>query len=165
MNNKMNCKHIRKKLLAYLNDEFEHSTQEQIRLHLDNCEQCRQIREQLSTVQDWMKKSEQVKPDPFFVTRLKQHVKEKSLSKSAKSGARLFIERAMVPVAIVVGLFLGTMAGKNLSLSYSTIEEADYFSESGYFEQDIFNEMPTASLTSSYYYESGLSENQGAENE
>lgn len=72
----MKCKTVHKKLIFYINKEINNTENEEIKTHLQNCENCFDLYTELEATLNLIKKKKTLEPNPFLYTRIKQKLKD-----------------------------------------------------------------------------------------
>ncbi len=113
----MKCKTVHKKLIFYIDSELSHSENEEIGLHLETCNECLHLYNELNTSYKLIGKQEKLAINPFLYTRIRQKLDD--IEKAEKLSIQPVYVRILQPVAIVFFLFIGISAGIFLGNSYN----------------------------------------------
>ncbi len=142
----MKCRHIQKRLSAYIDNEMGREERKTLDAHLEACETCRFALERMRGV--WVLIGEVPQPEavPYFMTRLNARLGEQ------KSHSGL-IERILLPVSVAAVIFLGTLMGSYFGMNGNQVNtesqaevevvSIDYI--------DHLSDLPSASLSEAYF--------------
>jgi len=101
-------KHISEKTLSkYFDSELDEAETTAVAEHLDECLQCREIYEQFATLSAKLEVLPEMKPDPYFASRVKRAAAEE---RRTPLRSRLLIPvtaTATTLVSLVIGGYLG----------------------------------------------------------
>jgi len=111
----MKCKRIHKKLIFFLDNELPVEKMEQIRLHLDECDDCKQFLNEMKATFGVFEEQQKPEINPFFYTRLKakldnQTDKEKDFARS--SVFTRILQPALFSTLLVIGIYSGLKIGQ-----------------------------------------------------
>jgi anti-sigma factor RsiW len=146
----MKCSRIKKKLSAYLDGEMPEQESKIISEHLQHCEGCRAELAELSTVTDAISTIEGIEVPAYFMTRLRQHVREQAKPVPFVQRIRSLALTAATTVGVVASLFIGNQAGKTLYKSMAQTREPIIAETSNVFGLSAFEEFPDGSLSDIY---------------
>jgi len=146
----MKCSRIRKKISSYSDGEMPECEMHLISEHLQQCKECRAELAALSAVHDALNAIEGMEVPPFFMTRLRQSIREESRPASIRQRIRGLVFTAATAFALVASLFLGNQAGKNLYRSITQSPTPAVVETNNVFSLDSFEEFPDGSLSDIY---------------
>jgi anti-sigma factor (TIGR02949 family) len=146
----MKCSKIRKKLSAYLDGEMPEHERSVISEHLQQCKECRAELTALSAVRDALNSIEGMEVPPYFMTRLRQHIKEQREPVPFRQRIRGLVFTAATAFALVASLFIGNQAGKTLYQSIAHTPEPVVAETNNVFGLGAFEEFPDNSLSDIY---------------
>jgi anti-sigma factor RsiW len=146
----MKCSRIKKKLSAYLDGEMPEHERNIISEHLRQCKDCRAELAALSAVRDALKSIEGMEVPPYFITRLRQHIKEQRESVPFLKKIRSLAFATASAFAVVASLFIGNQAGKTLYQSIAQTPEPVMAETNDVFGLGAFEEFPDGSLSDIY---------------
>lgn len=146
----MKCSRIKKKLSAYLDGEMPKQERIVISEHLQQCEEYRAELAALSAVRDALNTIEGMEVPPYFMTRLRQHVREQTKPVPFLRRIRGLAVAAATAFALVASLFIGNQAGKTLYQSIVQTPEPVISESNNVFGLSAFEEFPDGSLSDIY---------------
>jgi anti-sigma factor RsiW len=146
----MKCSRSKKKLSAYLDGEMPEQEREVISQHLQQCEECRGEVAAFSAVTDALNTIEGIEVPPYFMTRLRQQVREQAKPVPFFQRIRGLAVTAATAVAVVASLFIGNQAGKTLYRSIAQTPEPVIAETNNIFGVSAFEEFPDGSLSDIY---------------
>ena len=146
----MKCSRIRKKLSAYLDGEMHEGGSNDVSEHLQQCEECRKELAALSAVRDALNTIEGMEALPYFMTRLRQRMREQAKPVPFVQRIRSLATTAATAVAVVASLFIGNQAGKALYQSILHTPEPAVAETNNVFGLGAFEEFPEGSLSDIY---------------
>lgn len=113
----MNCKQVENNLLFYIDNELSEEMSTSIYTHINACEHCMHLHENLKSTFQLIEK-EKIQPDDFyFYTRLQQRMENQSL----KGKTTVFLQkRILQPIAVFCLLTIGIFAGIKIGNQYNT---------------------------------------------
>jgi len=146
----MKCSRIKKKLSAYLDGEMPEHEKNIISEHLRQCKDCRAELAALSAVRDVLKSIEGMEVPPYFIARLRQHIKAQAKPLPFLQRIKSLAVTAATAFALVASLFIGNQAGKTLYQSIAQTPEPVTAETSNVFGLSAFEEFPDGSLSDIY---------------
>ena len=145
----MKCSRIKKKLSAYLDGEMPEQERIVISEHLQRCEECKAELAGLMKVADSLNILDGVDVPPYFMTRLRQYIKEEAKPVSFLQRIRGVAISAATALAVIVSLFIGNQAGRTLYQSIAQTPEPAMAETNDVFGLSTFEEFPDGSLSDS----------------
>lgn len=146
----MKCSKIKKRLSAYLDGELSEQERCIISEHLKLCQECKAELAAMSSVSDALKILEGFETPPFFMTRLRQAVKEQEKPVPFLQRIKGLVVSAATAVAVIASLFIGNQAGRTIYQSIARTPEPAMVETSDVFGLDGFEEFPEGSLSDIY---------------
>ena len=146
----MKCAMIKKKLSAYLDGEISEEERTAIMEHLEQCEECRGELTSLSKVVDILSGIEGIEVSPYFMTRLRQQIREQAKPEPFLQRIRSMVLSAATAVAVAVSLFAGSQMGRTIYQSIAQTPELKGAATSDVFGLGAFEEFPDGSLSDIY---------------
>ncbi|MBE0432069.1 zf-HC2 domain-containing protein [candidate division WOR-3 bacterium] len=147
----MKCSKVRRKLSRYLDGEVCPDEQRLLSEHLELCRECQAELAALSRLGDVLNSTlEGMEIQPFFMTRLRQCVREEVRPAMIIEKIRRVAVAAATAVGIVVSLLIGNQAGKTLYRSIASSYVAQGVEESDIFGLSSFDEFSDGSLSDVY---------------
>jgi predicted anti-sigma-YlaC factor YlaD len=110
----MKCAQVRKKLSAHLDGQGAAGERAGISRHLESCSACRQYAGELQCVSDDFSLIEDVAARPYFVTRLKQRIRDQESSRRMRWHLPVWIRRVAIPAGAVACIALTVLLGNSL---------------------------------------------------
>jgi len=136
-------KHIdKKKLSAWLDGELDEKTRQEIKAHLETCEHCRGLADEMKTVSISLDELDSLEPSPFFVARIKGKV----LKKRPHRGWQKVLFPALVSAAAALFIVAGGFIGQ---VMYAGTPETETTSETelvGYLGSAPVRDYPEGSF-------------------
>jgi hypothetical protein len=110
---KMDCQTTREKMLLLADDAGNYKIDPVVTRHLENCVECKAFASFIESSFSGLKLSDEIKPKPYFYTRLQQKMKEVNEERiPSYSPALRLILRPLPFVAILLfAIFLGIKIG------------------------------------------------------
>lgn len=146
----MKCSGIKRKLSAYLDGEMPEQEKITISEHLQQCKDCSVELAALSAVKEALNDIEGIEVPPYFMTRLRQNIREQVKPTSIRQKVRRLVFTGATAFAVVASLFLGNQAGKILYSSINRTLEPAVAETSNGFGLGAFEEFPDGSLSDIY---------------
>ena len=146
----MNCHNIKKRLSAYLDGEITDEEEEIILEHLAGCEKCREELAAFSEVQDSLRMIKGMDVPPYFMTRLRQQIREEKQPLPFYERVRSAVISAATAVAVMLSLLIGNQAGKVLYRSVVASATVQATETTDVFGANAFEEFPDGSLSDIY---------------
>ena len=146
----MKCSQIRKKLSAYLDDEVSERDKKVMSEHLKHCLECQKELSVLSNVVDSISALQGMKVPPFFMTHLRQRMREEAEPIPFLQKMRRFTMSAATAIAVVVSLLIGNQIGRTLyhSVAGTTVQQISETTD--VLGIGTFEEFPDGSLSDFY---------------
>ncbi|PKP38333.1 MAG: hypothetical protein CVT98_05185 [Bacteroidetes bacterium HGW-Bacteroidetes-15] len=119
----MNCKEVNKNLLSFLDGDLVPATQNNIELHIANCESCQLALQKLKEVYSEIhEETNSVKPNPYLAQKVwdKVHSNEGNISVPViplKRSTIFTIAAAGIALGIAIGSLLNTTVSENSNTS------------------------------------------------
>jgi anti-sigma factor RsiW len=144
------CRHIKKHLSAYMDNELPAKKRLQIENHLAECRNCSQLSADWERIYFQLAQIPEAKAAPFFETRLKARLEQTSAPRLPMP--RFIMRAALVPAAVCVGLLIGAVLGIELNTYASApLENQEQNrSLSGYLDAGFLDAIPQGSLTATF---------------
>jgi anti-sigma factor RsiW len=150
----MKCSQIKKKLSAYFDDEIEDNEREIIASHLENCAVCQEEMAALVKVKKTLSVLPGMEVPLYFMTRLKQRIKDEETLAEKPMSILEKIKRVAVYGAaftgVVVSLFAGNQMGRTLYQQIMTDTQPVSFESDNILGFGSFEEFPAGSLSDVY---------------
>ncbi len=128
----MKCSEVQKKLIFYIEKELGNSSKNEIESHLRECKNCNLLYSEISKTYGVLDNYKQLKPNPFFYTRLNEKIKEIDKKESGIL-FRPSIIKILQPIAISLVLVLSLVLGIIIGNEFSN---ESYFSDNS-IESDL----------------------------
>jgi anti-sigma factor RsiW len=100
----MNCKDVRENLLDVL---AEGQTAPEVLAHLRQCNACTQELEGLRSTMALMDEWEAPEPSPYFLTRLRAHVREERQKEPVRSSIFAWLRKPVMAASLAAALIVG----------------------------------------------------------
>jgi len=145
----MKCNNPNSDLFNYAEGLLSKEEASAVEMHLEGCESCRELLEELQGVLSVIEEQKQVRENPFFFTRVEARMLE-------PEPARLFTLKRLAPTMAAMLFFaVGVFAGINIGRIYGTGQEASQVLvyEAKQFLDD-FTQEPIESFIINMYSES-----------
>lgn len=139
----MNCKKIHKNLIFFLENELPDEKMEQIRLHIDECDECRQFLNEMRTTFSMLKNQQKPEINPFFYTRLKVKLDNQTEKEKGFSRSSVFV-KVLQPALFSILLIFGIYSGLKIGQIHPNNKIGDSLSEQELIP--YLNEMGTESI-------------------
>jgi anti-sigma factor RsiW len=144
----MKCQKARKALSAYIDDELAAEQKDSVRLHLRECESCRDELAQMVSLDGLFSKAEKFAAPPGFSTRVLANIEERP-----RSAWRSFFVRPLLLSAVEIGfaliiLAIGLISGNMLTSQRPPTETSAIVRQS--FALDTFEAAPSGSMGGIY---------------
>ena len=110
----MKCPQVRKKLSAFVDGQGSVSDRAGISRHLESCSNCRQYAGELQCVSDDFSLIEDVAVRPYFLSRLKQRIRDRESSRRMRRYLPVWIRRVAIPAGAVACIALTALLGSSL---------------------------------------------------
>ncbi|MBN1560253.1 zf-HC2 domain-containing protein [candidate division KSB1 bacterium] len=143
----MNCRQIRKKLSPYIDEQLDSRRQEQVRDHLQSCQNCSTVLHQLEQLEDLLQDDLRLQADAFTLTRIKAAI-------SAKSDQPLpvwsLLQKVLAPSIVFAGLVLGVLLGIQLHNTFKRTPIVEPQTHTSLVDSTFFEPLPVGSITATY---------------
>ncbi len=151
----MQCHHIRKQLLLYLDDELPTPDRQEIERHLSTCAHCAEHLNELRKIWCNAARVETIEPSPGLWTRLLSRLSEAKAAGWSFAGVRGWVADHAVPLVATVLFAIGMLIGVYLGMppqtriadkpvaSTSADARADFI-KTTYL--DAFDDLPASTL-------------------
>jgi anti-sigma factor RsiW len=146
----MKCTMNKRKLSAYLDGEMSEKEKKAMGEHLEHCEECRKELAAISSVVDALNGVEGMDVPPYFMTRLRQEIREQARPEPFFQRIRRMALSAGAIVAVAVSLFAGSQMGRTIYQSITQDSELNSSLKSDVFGMGTFEEFPGGSLSDIY---------------
>lgn len=146
----MKCKKVRKKLVAYIDEELKEKQRLLVERHLLECTECRKEADLLNKTFYFLKNQQPLEPSKNFEANLWKRiysVEKKEAAPHPLKRATYIILPAAVAAALIIGVFMGSLVGKIVSSQNVNLEE-EYLTSIGL---DSFQDLPPGSLPDVYF--------------
>jgi anti-sigma factor RsiW len=148
----MNCKKVRRKLVAYLDGELREKEALSVKEHLTKCAECKKEADLLEKSFYLLTSPERIEPSEDFVDNLRERIHSLEESKSSPQPFLGRLSRLALPAAVAaaltIGVFVGSSVEKTIPSGTLTLEEERYLASIGL---DSFQDLPTGSLPEIYF--------------
>lgn len=146
----MKCKSIRKHLSAFVDHELDGDLTQAISLHLETCSGCREELKRLKSVYEFIDTGDSLTDDPYFLARVRANSRAKKRPYKTAEKLEWWLARLLIPATLVVGLFVGTLLGRQFSRGILPSPSLNYEQNRDYIDRDVFSTMPDGSLAKNY---------------
>jgi anti-sigma factor RsiW len=146
----MKCYKIKKRLSAYFDGEIAEEEKKIISEHLAGCEKCQEELAVFSKVRDSLRVLRGMDVPPYFMTRLRQQIREETQPLPFFERIRSVVISAATAAAVVVSLLIGNQAGRILYQSIATSANSQTTETANIFGSNAFEEFPDGSLSDIY---------------
>jgi anti-sigma factor RsiW len=146
----MKCSQVRRKLSAYLDGEVPDKDRAQISGHLQHCRGCQDELTALAGVSDALGILQGMEVPPYFMTRLRQQIKENARARPFVERIRSIAITAATAVAVIVSFFVGNQFGRILYKSVTATAVSETAEATDVFGLDTLEEFPGGSLSDIY---------------
>ena len=139
----MECKTIHKKAIFFLEKELPPAEIEQIKIHLNKCQDCALFFEELKLTLGILEMEKSPEVNPFFYTRLKAKLENQSAAEEKYATWPSFV-RVLRPVAFSILLVIGIYSGIKIGQpSHDKFQIASMINQG---EIPFLNEMEAESI-------------------
>jgi anti-sigma factor RsiW len=146
----MKCYRMQKKISAYLDGEISEEERKIISEHLERCEECRAEFAEFSRLADALNVIESIDVPPYFMVRLKAHIREQVKPVTLSLRIKSMVVSAAAAFAVVASLFVGSQMGRSLFQSIARTGESTMAETGSVLGLDAFEEFPDNSLSDIY---------------
>jgi len=146
----MKCKSIQKRLSAYIDGELGEDLAGEISRHLETCPYCGKELARLRQLYGFIDIDVSMTDDPHFVTRVRAGLQKRDQAHLNVGKLEWWIGRLLIPATLVVGLFIGTIIGKQVSRGLLPSSSANFEMSRDYIDRDVFSAVPSGSLVDNF---------------
>jgi anti-sigma factor RsiW len=146
----MNCSKTKKKLSAYLDGEISEQERHMISEHLKLCSECQAELAAMSSVSDALETLEGFEVPPFFITRLRQGIREQERPVPFFKRIRSVAISTATALGVIISLFIGNQAGRTIYQAIARAPEPVEAETNEVFGVGAFEEFPEGSLSDIY---------------
>ena len=107
----MKCKELKKILSTYMDGELEPERAKEVTTHLKQCKACFTQLAAFEKIWDLLDALPEVTIQPFFANKVIQRIESRSQLSRARHYVGDFFNRAVIPVAVAAGIFIGLFLG------------------------------------------------------
>lgn len=129
----MKCKEVRKRLADYASGDLKPELYGIVGKHLETCQECSALIEQLNSTMELIDKRKKLEPNPFLYTRIKE-----KLSDSAENEVLIQVpvfKRILQPIvlsllmtgALFTGIKIGNIVVSEREQALNYIEKTEYY--------------------------------------
>lgn len=148
----MKCREIHNAIYFFIINELSASEAAGIRVHIDNCEACRNLYEHIKVTHSVIEKEKRIETNPFFYTRLQQRIKNEEPVYVRKPSLIKQMQLVPVVILIIVGLAAGILLGNNYYNSRIYAEASERSEKLESLKNTFFSDEPEVeSLAYSFY--------------
>ncbi len=147
----MKCSKIKRRISAYIDGEVPEHERNLISEHLQQCEECAVELAALSAATDALNEIKGIEVPPFFMTRLRQNIREQTETVSIRQKIKRLVFSAVTAFAVIASVLVGNQAGKILYSSIARTHEPAVAETGDVFGLGAFEEFPDGSLSDIYY--------------
>ncbi len=136
---KMNCKFVKYNIINYLNSQLKGLEIQAFESHLERCESCRTVFEEIAKTYNLLEEDKNVQSNPFFYTRLEQRIKNEQQSlpgfvpQIINKTIRPLMAALLILLSILSGVLIGSHFTDGVYAGSSYDSELEYYTESVYF--------------------------------
>lgn len=152
----MKCQNIQKKLSAYQDRELEPKEQEQVKIHLLGCRDCREQFAELDRIWKIVGQLEEIHPDPWFYRQLTRKIREPREQGQIPGVQWVFqmlrtpaIASILLAIGILAGAYLGNIMVRRDFLPLQP-ERPTYSQEALFDSLKVFDPAPPGTLAHGY---------------
>ena len=146
----MKCSEVKRKLSAYLDGEMSERDKKDIAEHVQQCKGCKEELAALSKVMDALGVLEGMEPPPYFITRVRQCVREEGKSAPFLEKIRSVAISFATAAAVVVSVLIGNQFGRTLYQSVAPTVASQTAETNDMFGLGTLEEFPDGSLSDIY---------------
>ena len=150
----MKCSQIKKKLSTYLDEALADNEKEMIARHVKDCAFCQEELNALLRVKQSLTILDGMEVPPYFMTRLRQRIKDERLEIVEHIPFLQRIKRFVVPVAtaaaVVASLFVGSQMGRTLYQEIANGSQQASIESNDVLGLGSFEGFPQGSLSDIY---------------
>lgn len=146
----MECYQVKRKLSAYLDGEMSSAENKEIAEHLQTCRICQEELAVLSKIIDALDVLEGMEPPPYFMTRVRQCVRDERKSIPLLERIRGIAISFVTAVAVVAAVLVGNQFGKTLYQFVAPAGVSETAASGEIFGFETLQEFPDGSLSDIY---------------
>jgi anti-sigma factor RsiW len=150
----MKCSQIKKKLSAYLDHEMKDDERQMVSGHLKTCTLCQEELAALAKVKETLFVLEGMEVPPYFITRLRQRIKDERSLTTRPVPLIERIRRVACSAAgfagVAVSLFVGSQMGRTLYQELANDTQTVSVENANTLGFGSFEEFPEGSLSDVY---------------
>ncbi|MCF8303491.1 MAG: zf-HC2 domain-containing protein [Bacteroidales bacterium] len=147
----MKCREVHNKIYFFIDNDLAEEEASHIREHIGQCDSCRHLYEEMMATVSVIEREKQVEINPFFYTRLQQHIQNNEpvyVRKPSLIRSLQWIPAALVIIGLVIGIILGNAYYK----SWTYADTSDRSENIQSLKETYFiGEQETESLAYSFY--------------
>lgn len=118
----MNCPLVHENLLGYIEDSLEDNVYSEVKRHLDSCEQCLILYQNIKETYTAFEKLPRPELDPFFSTRvLSTYFNKEAIGTSTSHKLIRILQPIAASILILFGVSAGIYLGKDLAVSKAIV--------------------------------------------
>jgi hypothetical protein len=110
------CEDIRRELEAFLGDDVDETKRNEIRLHLDECQECSEVLRQLEKLAGVLQTWREIEPSPMMFEKLKARLKKPEPAWNRiftySNGKRVALRFAQVATIVILTLLISNLLQK-----------------------------------------------------
>ncbi|UCD05041.1 MAG: zf-HC2 domain-containing protein [candidate division WOR-3 bacterium] len=146
----MKCSEVKRKLSAFLDGEIPSAGKKEIIEHLETCRGCQEELAALSEVMDALGVLEGMEPPPYFITRVRQSVREEGKPVPFLERIRSVAISFATAAAVVTSVLIGNQFGRTLYQSVAPAAISETAETGDIFGFGTLEEFPDGSLSDIY---------------
>lgn len=146
----MKCSEVKRRLSAFLDGEIPGAEEREITEHLNICRDCQEELTALSRVMDALGVLEGMEPPPYFITRVRQCVREEGKPAPFLERIRSIAISFATAAAVVVSVLIGNQFGRTLYQSVTPVAASETAEMGDIFGFGTLEEFPDGSLSDIY---------------
>lgn len=147
----MECKYVENKIIDYLEGKISIEDREKIDGHLKECENCRLLMNNVSSVWNSLTSSTKLELSPYFWTKLYNRILECEKTRVLRfpvfEKPLKYFKIAMVTAIFIFGIFSGYKLGSSYINKELNIYQVKYDET---FYSNVFDELPEGSIGELY---------------
>ncbi len=146
----MKCSEVRRKLSAFLDGEISNAGKKEIAEHLETCKGCQEELVAFSRVMDALGVLEGMEPPAYFITRVRQCVREEGRPTPFLERIRSIAISFATAAAVVASVLIGNQFGRTLYQSVTPAVVSETAETDDIFGFGTLEEFPDGSLSDIY---------------
>ncbi len=108
----MNCSSCQQKLESYINGTLSEDMQQNLRIHLEECEKCHEVYSGMVILNRAIQQERSVTSNPFLATRIMEQINQPEETLVHKSfGWSRVLQPVLLTASVALALFMGIAAG------------------------------------------------------